>query len=48
MKVDKDQFDALLGKLMQAPPQPSKDIKGQPGNLKPILSKPAPSEPRKA
>jgi len=26
MKVDKDQFDALLGKLMRTPPQPAKTI----------------------
>ena len=29
VQVDKDQFDALLGKLMQAPPQPSKSIETQ-------------------
>jgi len=29
VKVDKDKFDALLGKLMQAPPQEGKTIKGQ-------------------
>jgi hypothetical protein len=26
MKVDKDKFDSLLGKLMQTPPQPAKSI----------------------
>ena len=32
MKVDKDQFDTLLGRLMQTPPQEGQTIKGHPGN----------------
>jgi hypothetical protein len=28
MKVDKDKFDALLGRLLQTPPQEGKTIKG--------------------
>jgi hypothetical protein len=34
MKVEKDKLDALLGKLMQTPPQEGKTTKGEPGNLK--------------
>jgi hypothetical protein len=29
MKVDKGQFDALLHKMMQSPPEPAKTIKRQ-------------------
>ena len=29
MKVNKDQFDSLLHKMMQAPPEPKKAIKTQ-------------------
>jgi hypothetical protein len=49
MKVDKEKFDGLLGKLMQTPPQERKTIKGEPGNVQPIVS-PIPSQsiPRKA
>jgi len=46
--VSKDQFDALLGRLMKTPPQESKTIKGEPGNLKPIVPVIQPSTPRKA
>ena len=48
MKVDKDKFDALLGKLMQAPPQPAKSIKtqGKVGKIMPAIS--PKSVPRKA
>jgi hypothetical protein len=47
--VDKDKFDALLGRLMQTPPQQGKMIKGEPGNIQaivPLIS--PPQEPRKA
>lgn len=27
MKIDKDKFDALLGRLLTTPPQPAKSIK---------------------
>jgi hypothetical protein len=48
MKVNKDKFDALLGKLMQTPPQEGKTIKGETGNLKPIVPPIQQSTPRKA
>jgi hypothetical protein len=52
VKVDKDKFDALLGRLVSAPPQEGKTIKGRPGNVKPIFPDPTPqpqkSVPRKA
>ena len=48
MKVDKDKFDALLGKLMQSPPQEGKTIKGEPGNFTPIVPPIQPPTPRKA
>jgi hypothetical protein len=38
MKVDKDKFDTLLGRLISAPPQQGKTIKGIAGNVKPIVS----------
>ena len=44
MKVDKEKFDALLGRLMQARPQEGKAIKGEPGNVQPII--PAAPSPR--
>jgi hypothetical protein len=45
MKVNKDQFDALLGKLMQTPPQPATSIKtqGKAGKIIPA-AKPAPAK----
>jgi hypothetical protein len=48
MKVDKEQFDALLGRLMSAQPQPAKTIKpgGKAGKIIPAI--PSPSTPRKA
>jgi hypothetical protein len=48
MKVDKDKFDALLGKLMQTPPQPAKSIEtqGKAGKIVPAIS--PKSTPRKA
>jgi hypothetical protein len=46
MKVDKDKFDALLGKLMQTPPETAKTIKPE-GKAGSILPKPQ-SAPRKA
>ena len=40
--VDKDQFDNLLHKMMQAPPEPEKDleIKGKAGKIIPSLPTP--------
>jgi hypothetical protein len=48
MKVDKDQFDALLSKLMQAPPQPQQSIEitGKAGKIIPPIQ--PQSTPRKA
>ena len=48
MKVDKDKFDALLGKLMRTPPHPAKTIKteGKRGKIVPAIS--PQSTPRKA
>lgn len=46
MKVDKDQFDALLHKMMQAPPAPAKTIKSE-GKTREIIPNPQ-STPRKA
>jgi hypothetical protein len=47
MKVDKDQFDSLLHKMMSAPPQPKSGIKiaGKAGKIIPAIQ---PSTPRKA
>lgn len=45
MKVDKDQFDNLLHKMMQAPPQAEKDLIIK-GKAKQII--PNPPAPRKA
>jgi len=41
MKVDKNKFDALLGKLLKAKPEPRKKIKteGRKGSKSPILAK---------
>jgi hypothetical protein len=47
MKVDKDKFDALLGRLMSTPPQPAKTIKPE-GKMREIIPTPPPSTPRKA
>jgi hypothetical protein len=48
VKVDKNKFDALLGKLMQTPPQPAKSIEtqGKAGKIVPAIS--PKSTPRKA
>jgi hypothetical protein len=48
MKVDKDQFDALLHKMMQAPPEPKSGIKieGKAGKIVPAT--PQPSTPHKS
>jgi hypothetical protein len=46
MKVDKDKFDTLLGRLLKQKPEKTQTIKGTTGNLKPIVPKPTPSEPR--
>lgn len=48
MKVDKDKFDALLGKLMQTPPQPAKSIETQGKAGKIIPATASQSTPRKA
>jgi hypothetical protein len=55
MKVDKDQFDALLHKMMQAPPEPRSAIvtDGKAGKIIPgprahLPAQDLPSEPRKA
>ena len=47
ISVDKSQFDALLGKLMQTPPQPEKslDIMGKAGKIVPPIQR---STPHKA
>jgi hypothetical protein len=48
MNVDKNQFDALLSKLMQAPPEPAKGIETQ-GKAGKIIPPIAPqSTPHKA
>jgi hypothetical protein len=41
MKVEKDKFDSLLGKLLKAKPEPRKKIKthGRKGSKVPILAK---------
>jgi hypothetical protein len=46
MKVEKDKFDALLGKMMKAQPETAKTIKPQ-GKAGSILPKPQ-STPNKA
>jgi hypothetical protein len=55
VKVDKTQFDNLLHKMMQAPPEPRKAIQreGKIGKIVPSLKTPlpaqeSPSEPHKA
>ena len=42
MKVRKDEFDAILKKLLNTPPKPRKEIKtaGKHGSKSPILQKP--------
>jgi len=42
MKVEKEKFDSLLGKLLKAKPEPRKKIKtqGRKGSKTPILAKP--------
>jgi hypothetical protein len=46
MKVDKDKFDALLGRLLKQKPEKTQAIKGTAGEREPIIPKPRPSEPR--
>lgn len=46
VNVDKGQFDALLNRLLKQKPEKTQGIKGTAGKLKPIVSKPMPSEPR--
>lgn len=48
MKVDKEKFDTLLGRLMTTPPQPAKTIKTEGKTREIIPSTPPPSIPRKA
>jgi hypothetical protein len=42
LKVRKDKFDAVLGKLLKAEPKPRKSIKtsGRRGSKSPLLQKP--------
>jgi hypothetical protein len=42
MKANKEKFDALLGRLLKAKPEPRKKIKtqGRKGSKTPILAKP--------
>ena len=51
MQVDKTKFDALLHRMMQAPPETARTIKGE-GKAGKIIPAPKPesqpSEPRKA
>ena len=37
MQVEKDQFDALLQKMLKQKPEKTSAIKGKPGNLEPII-----------
>jgi hypothetical protein len=48
MKVDKDKFDSLLGRLLKQAPEKTQAIKGSPTPKprEPIIPKPRPSEPR--
>jgi hypothetical protein len=46
MKVEKDQFDALLQKMLKQSPEKTSAIKGKPGNLEPIIPAPKTSAPR--
>ncbi len=48
MKVNKDQFDALLHKMMQAPPAPKAGIRTQGKAGIAIPATPPPSTPHKA
>ena len=48
MKVDKEQFDALLHKMMQTPPQPKAGIQIHEKAGKIIPAIPQPSTPHKA
>ncbi len=45
MKVDKDQFDALLHKMMQTPPAPTKTIKSEKASAT-IIPPPKPVSPK--
>jgi hypothetical protein len=48
VKVDKDKFDSLLGRLLKQAPEKTQAIKGSPTPKprEPIIPKPRPSEPR--
>ena len=46
MKVEKEQFDALLQKMLRQKPEKTSAIKGKPGNQEPIIPAPKPTEPR--
>jgi hypothetical protein len=48
LKVNKDQFDKLLHKMMQAPPEPKKAIKVEGKTSRIIPPIPPPSAPHKA
>ena len=37
MKVEKEQFDALLERMLQQKPEKTSEIKGKRGNLEPIV-----------
>lgn len=41
MKVDKEKFDSLLGRLLRQPPAKTQVIKGTPGGRSPIIPKPS-------
>jgi hypothetical protein len=45
MKVEKEQFDALLQKMLQQKPEKTSAIKGKPGSTEPIIPD-KPAEPR--
>jgi hypothetical protein len=44
MKVEKEQFDALLQRMLKQNPEKTSAIKGKPGKPTPIISKPQSSE----
>lgn len=48
MQVDKQEFDKLLGKLIQMPAKETKEIKGSPKNTEPVIPFTPQSEPHKA
>jgi hypothetical protein len=44
LKVEKDQFDELLAKMLQQKPEKTSAIKGKPGNQEPIIKAPTPAK----